>query len=563
MRRLLLLLFITAAISLPLSAQPGRGVQVSSSLSETSIPLDGSANLTISVSGAADGVNVPMPETRDGGLRFMAAGRRYQMTTVNGEMSSSTQYDFVVMPLKTGRHLIEPMAVTVNGVTHTTPSQRLEVTNMAGSSGHSTTPSQPRALPGMNSPWGQPNVWPGLPPQPREDDVLLESEVEPEVVYKHQPVFYKLTLLSAVRLMTDPRYNAIAPTGFLRVPFDQENGVDERGGRPYDTSSITTAFFPLNEGDYTLPGTQIQITPSGMALPRMLRTQPHALQVLPLPSEGKPKSFTGAVGTRFDLDARLKQDTLTLGSSAELEFQVEGDGHLDLVPYPYLPNWENLEKKLGKSPSTTRADQRKISSSRTYQYRLKPNKEGTYELSGMAFAFFNPQEKRYETILAPTLTLRVEANPNGDGQESSPSDPSEPSESDHPVSEPGPTSGRIPSLPIGSLSTGLALLLAGTLLGRAKGGFSLRRRRGSKSKFGPHSSVKELLASLDRLAPGEDRPTRLAQLTAQGWSQEPAERLEALRQKANRALFGGSGTEDSILRGLDDELSGLLKEKKR
>ena len=42
--------------------------------------------------------------------------------------------------------------------------------------------------------------------------------------------------------------------------------------------------------------------------------------------------------------------------------------------------------------------------------------------------------------------------------------------------------------------------------------------------------MKELLASLDRLAAGEDRPTRLAQLTAQGWSQE----RRAMKLKVSR-----------------------------
>ena len=82
------------------------------------------------------------------------------------------------------------------------------------------------------------------------------------------------------------------------------------------------------------------------------------------------------------------------GNSVEFEVEVEGDGHLDLVPYPYLPEWQGVEKKLGKTPSQTRAVGGKVHSQRTYSYRLKPAKAGTYELSGIAFAFFNPQAKR-------------------------------------------------------------------------------------------------------------------------------------------------------------------------
>ncbi len=566
-RKLLILLMLLAV---PLQAQLGGGVQVSASLSSQSIPLDGSANLTISISGSADGINVPTPETQDGGLRFISAGRRYQMSNINGQTTTSTQYDFVVMPLKTGRFLIEPMTVVVAGVAHTTASQRLEVTDMAGSSGSPSTQQQaqtqttPGGFPSGISPWGQPTGWPSSPrPEPREDDILLESEIAPEVVYKHQAVTHTLTLLTAVRLLNDPRYNAIAPTGFLRVPFDQVNGVQERGGRTYDTSSVKMAFFPLNEGDYTFNGTQIQVTSGDFGLPRILRTQPQAIKVLPLPSEGKPKSFTGAVGTRFDLHARLKQNTVTLGNSVELEISVEGDGHLDLVPYPYLPQWQSLEKKLGKSPSSTRAENGRVVSQRTYNYRIKPSKEGTYELSGIVLSFFNTQDKRYETVLAPTLVLNVEPNPNAAPAGQASMDLSERPESERPVELAGPSAGRLPHLPLRPIALGLALMVIGTLLGRPGRLLPRPKRWGGKPRFGPHSSVKEFLASLDKLAPGADRQARAAHLKNQGWSSERSEKLEAIRQQANRALFGGGREDSALLKTFEQDLQQLLKEKTR
>lgn len=566
-RKLFILLLL---LTLPLQAQLGGGIQVSASLSTHSIPLDGSANLTISISGSSDGINVPTPETQDGGLRFISAGRRYQMSNINGQTTTSTQYDFVVMPLKTGRFLIEPMTVVVAGTAHTTASQRLEVTDMAGGSGARSSqpqhqpPTMPGGFPSGNSPWGPATGWPYTPsPEPREDDILLESEIEPKVVYKHQAITHTLTLLTAVRLLNDPRYNAIAPTGFLRVPFDQVNGVQERGGRSYDTSSVKMAFFPLNEGDYTFNGTQIQVTSGDLGLPRILRTQPQAIKVLPLPSEGKPKSFTGAVGTRFDIYARLKQSSVALGSSAELEISVDGDGHLDLVPYPYLPQWQNLEKKLGKSPSTTRPENGKVVSQRTYNYRIKPSKEGTYELSGIVLSFFNTQDKRYETVLAPTLVLNVEPNPNAVSGDQASMDASQRPESERPAELAGPTTGRLPHLPVRALALGIALMVIGTLLGRPGHLLPRPKRWGGKPRFGPHSSVKEFLTSLDRLAPGADRPTRAAHLASQGWSSERTEKLEALRQQANRAMFGGGREDSAVLKGFEQELQQILKEKTR
>ena len=52
----------------------------------------------------------------DGGLQFTPSGRRYSMTSVNGQTNSAVQLDFIVTPLRTGRHLIEPITGTVAAV---------------------------------------------------------------------------------------------------------------------------------------------------------------------------------------------------------------------------------------------------------------------------------------------------------------------------------------------------------------------------------------------------------------------------------------------------------------
>ena len=53
------LLFLLCTVVL---AQPGGGVRVTSSLSETTVSLDRTVTLTVAVTGAADGVDVPLPE---------------------------------------------------------------------------------------------------------------------------------------------------------------------------------------------------------------------------------------------------------------------------------------------------------------------------------------------------------------------------------------------------------------------------------------------------------------------------------------------------------------------
>ncbi len=553
---------LVALFLLPVFAQNTLDDKVDVRLSHASISLDQTATLTITVTGLADSVDIPTPQTNDGGLQFTPTGRRYSMSSINGQMTSSLQYDFVITPMRTGRHVIEPISGTIAGLPFTTPSQRLEVTQGSGLS------SQPGATnPYSNNPLFGPgsNPWPTRPsiPMPREDDVVLEASLEPEVVFVHQPSYYNLKLLTAVNLLSDPRYNPVMPTGFLRVPFEQKNGEDYRAGRYYQVNSVATAFFPLSEGTYTFPSTDVQVTTSAFALPKVLRTGNKDLKVLPLPSENRPSSFTGAVGETFEIRANLKTQRISLEQSAELEITVKGDGHLDLVPYPYLPDWKDLDKKQSSSPSTTTVENEQIVSRRTYNFRLKPKKAGTYKLSGIALGYFNPREERYETLKAETLVLLVDANSKGGAADQADEMPTAAtSEADAPKTEPGSRYAIAPELPRGSLALGLTLLALGVLLVRSNGGLSLGRPWGRPKRAVPrrHQTLEELLQTLQGLASGTDTDLRARQLGERGWTEQAVERYESLRLRATKALFGSVEKSGATLADLDTELQALCKE---
>lgn len=563
-------LFFLLLLSLGAWAQSGGG-QVTATLSSDSIAMDETATLTISFSGLSGDVDIPIPESRDGGLRFDYAGQRSNMSYINGQSSSSTELDYRVTPVRKGRHLIEEITGNVGGTPFTTRTLRLEVTDAGTGTqrGNAANNGWNSGINGMNpaNPWGvnPANPWaqPVFPQDQPEEDVKLEAVVEPETVYKHQPLYYNLRLLVAGRLLSDPRYNPIAPTGFLRLAFPQENSQEERDGHQYNVMSVKTAYFPLSEGEYTLDPSQVSVAGGFFSMPQTLSTEPKTIKVLPLPSEGRPQSFTGAVGSQFEIQAHLKSPQISLGGNTELEVSVKGDGHLDLVPYPFLPEWAGLEKKQMSSPSTTRVENGAIVSSRTYNFRLKPTKEGKYDLSGIALAYFNPTEKRYEVVKAPDLTLQVDPNRNARTDKPA-GDDNGVADSERPQESAGPSGGRLPELPLLSMVAGGVLLLAGAILAqprrRSAGGF---RRGAGKTVSAKHKSLPEVMAALETLAPGSDSTAREAALTAKGWNPANIARFEALKRSAGRALFGGGVRAPELLDDLNKELGALLKEARR
>lgn len=537
--RLLLLLLLVCA---PLSAQVLSNDRVSSALSHDEIGLDENATLTITIKGFNNVTDVPTPTCRpSSGLQISAAGRQYSMTSVNGVTQNSTSFNFLITPLKKGRYVIDGVMVDVNGITHATESHRLEVTDAMGyNRSTSRIPSNP---------WRNPSYTPGIPnfnprPEPRED-VILEAELEPKEVYKHEPTVYNLRLLYAVQLMGDPHVMPIFPTGFVSVPMEEESGWEYRDGREFRVTEAKTAFYPLSEGEYTFPSTQIQLRTGFLQPGKTLETLPKVLKVKPLPTKGQPSTFTGAVGEQFEIEAKLSRNVVKQGQTVELVISARGDGNLDLVPYPHLPDWDGVEKRQTSGDSKTEMKSGQLDSRRTYRFRIKAREPGRYSLDDITLAYFRPSRERYEVVKVPPLTLTVEEGVFAEEGADGGSVDSLP-EPDRPQAEPGPV-----EPVVGHLSSYILLLaglvsLGGLLVGLlGLPGKKLRLSFGKTSYRNP-KSLDDLHSALEKLAPGNDSLTRASALEGAGWSPEQIASYESLRSRVAAARFGNQGESESL-----------------
>src|SRR5262249_56847351 len=75
--------------------------------------------------------------------------------------------------------------------------------------------------------------------------------------------------------------------------------------------------------------------------PVELTSQPLVLDVLPLPEQGKPADFSGAVG-RFSLDVRGAPLDVTAGDPVTMTYTLRGDGDLSSVAPPAIAGSDTL-----------------------------------------------------------------------------------------------------------------------------------------------------------------------------------------------------------------------------
>ncbi|MBK5213206.1 MAG: protein BatD [Flavobacteriaceae bacterium] len=134
------------------------------------------------------------------------------------------------------------------------------------------------------------------------------------------------------------------------------------------------------------------------------------IDVKPLPLEGKPDGFNGAVGD-FAFDVNTNKNTLNANESLQLDVKVSGKGNLKLFTLPAvkLPNTlEVYEPEHNESVNTTVAG---MQGTITDTYTVVPQFKGTYPVNPITFSYFDPKTEKYKTITSKEFTIEVENGP--------------------------------------------------------------------------------------------------------------------------------------------------------
>jgi len=125
-----------------------------------------------------------------------------------------------------------------------------------------------------------------------------------------------------------------------------------------------------------------------------------------LPLENKPENFTGAVGD-FKFDVSLSKNALKANESSQIKVVVSGKGNLKLFELPTVETPAELEKYQPERKERVRVAANGITGSVTDIYTVVPQYKGKYKIPNVAFSYFNPNTKKYETIDTEDLFVDV------------------------------------------------------------------------------------------------------------------------------------------------------------
>ena len=137
-----------------------------------------------------------------------------------------------------------------------------------------------------------------------------------------------------------------------------------------------------------------------------MRSDPIEVDVLPLPTSGRPANFSGAVG-KYALLAKADKASVARGDPISLEVTVSGAGNINTVGDPKVPELKGFkvyEPEIEKSAS--RAGDR-IRGKKVFRYALIPEQEGTLVIRPFTFVCFDPEAKSYKTLKTKPLRITV------------------------------------------------------------------------------------------------------------------------------------------------------------
>ena len=130
-----------------------------------------------------------------------------------------------------------------------------------------------------------------------------------------------------------------------------------------------------------------------------------ATEVLPVPDEGRPADYRGAVGT-YGILTQASPTAVSAGDPITLNIRITGTGPMELVQAPPLSELPLLTadfKVADQSLAGYVQDNTKL-----FSTTIRPRHEGVTQIPSIPFSFFDPVKGNYETVLSDPIAITVD-----------------------------------------------------------------------------------------------------------------------------------------------------------
>ncbi len=410
--------FVLMAVLVPaLSGLHAEEFSISAALDKNTVGKNQQFRIIVEMSGGTV-MNAVEPElpSLDEFAAYVGRSSSTNIQVVNSRFTSTKTITFSYVARDTGTYEIPPIVVNYKGETYKTRPLKIQVIPAA------VTPAQP----GRRSQRPTPRTNDSL-----EDNIYLRAIPSKKKVYQGEAVILTYKLYTRLQVTNygfrnQPHYGDfwVEDIPMRRQPRTTDEIID---GVRYTTAILKRiALFPTSAGRKTIPAQDMEVSVRvrdrrtrrsvfdtffddpffGRTVNHMLTSNAVDIEVMPLPRQGKPADFSGAVG-RYDISMSVDKAQVKANEALTLRLVLSGEGNIKTLPAPEIPfpdRFEVYEPKINEKITRSASG---ISGSKTFEYVLIPRSAGTFTIDPVSFSFFDPEVGTYRRVSTSAVDITV------------------------------------------------------------------------------------------------------------------------------------------------------------
>jgi hypothetical protein len=385
-------------------------------INSSTVEIDDRFEISFTVNGNdVNGISGFQPPNFKDFLTLSGPNQSTSMQIINGSMSASVTYSYILQPRALGKFTIGSASVNYKGKSLKSNSLAIEV--VKGSGKQQTNQKQ------------QQND--GVSKEEIAENLFIRAIVDKNTVYQGEQVTvtYKLYTrlnISSPQISKLPSYKGFWSEELETSPnilFTREN-ID---GKIYNVGTLKrAALFPTESGE-------LSVTPFELKIPVLIqkrrsgnvfddffndpffnqtetveytaRSNTVKIKVLPIPKTND-ESFKGAVGN-YNIDVSINKKKVKQNEPFSIKVELVGSGNIVLIdPLQLkLPNgFESYDPKISETINRNST----ISGRKVFEYLIVPRIDGEHEIPPVKFIYFNPQKRDFITFTSQNFLLQIE-----------------------------------------------------------------------------------------------------------------------------------------------------------
>lgn len=331
------------------------------------------------------------PNIQVDGLTFQYAGPSREVQFSNQGSSSTLTYIYQVEPTREGSFTVPSQQIRAAGQMLTTQPVTLKVMSAADGRNHAVA-------------WAE-----------------IISPKKTMYVGEMIPVEIRLCVDGAVRSWRPgenmPELKSETFTQSKLIP-PRKSEEAERAGRPYQFIRFKTVISPTRAGIVSLGPANFEFA---MVVPRASSAQLNRafggidlddsmfahwesrrvsapaveIEVKPLPVEGRPEGFSGAVG-KFTMAVSGKPRQVKAGDPVTMKVEIQGEGNFDRVAEPMISESDGWRPYPATSSFRAENDS-ETRGTKTFEQAVIPEVKKT-AMPSYRFVYFDPSTEKYVTL---------------------------------------------------------------------------------------------------------------------------------------------------------------------